>query len=226
MLQPLPDETPSLATDKLISPSPFTQILTIALSHRLERMVCSCCSMIKKQSEALLAVLLLTTMTSMTGYAAEMLNIEFKLDRDINIGKVRPVLKLAEFSDARDPGGTMLTAEYMLNRPFADIVRNAIAQGFASSDIDLVEEAEDMLIAGTVLSAESRMIESNGVPTFQITVRTRIELRKDKRTIWESTLFGRGTATMEEGITAAVIASLQRQVRDLFGDDYFRIELQ
>ena len=43
--------------------------------------------------------------------------------------------------------------------------------------------------------------------------------------MWENTLFGRGTVPESEGVVAAVNASLERLVRELFNDDYFIIEL-
>ena len=159
-------------------------------------------------------------------HAAEKLNIEFSLDTDISIGTIRPTLKLAEFGDDREISGTVLTADYMLDAPLADIVRNAIAEGFTSGGVILVADGEDMLIVGNVLSTESRIIQSNGVATIELTISTEIELRNASRTIWKNTLFGRGTALADDGMAAAFQASLQRQVRELFGDDYFLIELQ
>ncbi len=173
-----------------------------------------------------IAALLTTLSIAITSHAAEDLTIDFSYDRNVNIGTIRPVLKLAEFDDDRGGDSSVLTQDYNLNAPLADIVRDAFAQGFAKGGIDLVDEGEDMQIVGNVISAESQMTERGGVPSIQLTIRTNIQLRNGGRTIWENTLFGRGTVPEEEGMTAAVHASLERMVRELFGDDYFLIELQ
>ncbi len=164
---------------------------------------------------------------SFSSLAAEQLNIDFSYDRNVNVGTIRPSLKLAEFGDDRDVGdGTVLVDDYTLNAPLAEIIRDAFAQGFAKGGVELVNDSEDMQIVGTIISSETEMMDRGGVQNIQLTIRTRIQLQGGGRTIWENTLFGRGRVPETEGMAAAVNASLERMVRELFNDDYFLIELQ
>ena len=83
-----------------------------------------------------------------------------------------------------------------------------------------------MQIQGRIVSSELRTVDRSGVESLQLTIRTQVALQGRGRTIWETTLFGRGTVPIEEGIAAAVTAALDRMVRELVNDDYFIIELQ
>lgn len=164
---------------------------------------------------------------SISSFAAEQLNIDFSYERNVNVGTIQPSLKLSDFADGRDVSdGNVLVEGYTLNAPLVEIIRDAFAQGFAKGGVELVDEGEDMQIVGTILSSESEIVDRGGVQNIQLTVRTQIQLQGGGRTIWENTLFGRGRVPETEGMTAAVNASLERMVRELFNDDYFLIELQ
>ena len=158
--------------------------------------------------------------------SAEELTIDFTYERNVNIGSIRPALKLAEFGDERGTAANALVDDYTVNAPLAELVRDAFAQGFAKGGVELVDADQDMQVVGTIVSAEAETIDRAGVPTTQLTIRTRIQLQGGGRTIWETTLFGRGRVPESEGMAAAVNASLARMVRELFNDDYFVIELQ
>ena len=164
---------------------------------------------------------------SVGSYAAEQLTIDFTFDRNVNIGSIRPALKLEEFTDGRGLADSfILTGDYSVNTALPEIVRDAFAQGFAKGGVTLVDSGDDMQIAGNVISSESQIVDRGGVQSIQLTIRTNIQLRGGGRTIWESTLFGRGVVPESEGMAAAVNAALDRSVRELFNDDYFLIELQ
>ncbi|MCG8414604.1 MAG: hypothetical protein MI746_10345 [Pseudomonadales bacterium] len=177
-----------------------------------------------RPTKALSYVIALLFITNFS--AAEELTIDFSYERNVNIGSIRPALKLAEFGDDRSTAGNALVEDYTVNAPLAEIVRDAFAQGFAKGEVELVTSGEDMQIVGTIVSAEAESIDRAGVPSIQLTIRTRIQLQGGGRTIWENTLFGRGRVPETEGMGAAVNASLERMVRELFSDDYFLIELQ
>ncbi|MBQ86783.1 MAG: hypothetical protein CMQ16_10310 [Gammaproteobacteria bacterium] len=83
-----------------------------------------------------------------------------------------------------------------------------------------------MEIVGTLLSSELETVDRAGVPNLQLTIRVRIELRDGGRSIWSTTLFGRGRVPVTEGLSGAVKASFERLVRELLRDDYFLLELQ
>ncbi len=159
-------------------------------------------------------------------FAAEELAIDFTYERNIRIGSIRPALKLAEFGDERGIAPNALVDDYTVNVPLAELVRDAFAQGFAKGGVELVDAEQDMQVVGTIVSAEAESIDRAGVPAIQLTIRTRIQLQGGGRTIWETTLFGRGRVPESAGMATAVNAALARMVRELFDDDYFVIELQ
>lgn len=176
--------------------------------------------------ELKLASIVAGLLLSISSLAAEQLNIDFSYERNVNIGSLGVELKLGEFGDDRGVDATELTNDYTLNSPLSAIVRDAFAQGFAKGGVALVDADEDMQVVGRIVSSESQMVDRGGVPSIQLTIRTALQLQGGGRTIWESTLFGRGTVPESEGMEAAVNASLERMVRELFNDDYFLIELQ
>ena len=101
---------------------------------------------------------------SVSSLAAEQLSIDFSYERNVNIGTIQPSIKLAEFGDTRDVSdGTVLTAEYTLNAPLAEIVRDAFAQGFAKGGVELVDDGEDMQVVGTIVSSEAELMDRGGV---------------------------------------------------------------
>ena len=81
-------------------------------------------------------------------------------------------------------------------------------------------------IVGTLLSSDLETVDRAGVPNLQLTIRAGIELRGGGRSIWSTTLFGRGRVPVKEGLSGAVKASFERLVRELLRDDYFLLELQ
>ena len=174
----------------------------------------------------LVLAFLYSLLPGMNAIAAEELTIDFTFDRSVNIGSIRPSLKLAEFGDDRGSAANALTDDYTVNAPLSEIVRDAFAQGFAKGGVEFVDSGEDMQIAGSIVSTQAQMVERGGVPSIQLTIRTAVQLQGGGRTIWESTLFGRGVVPESEGMAAAVNAALDRMVRELFGDDYFLIEIQ
>jgi len=160
------------------------------------------------------------------GFTAEDLTIDFTYERNVNIGSISSVLSLPAFGDDRGVSdGNLITEDYRAQRPLADIVHDAIAQGFAKGGVELVESGEDMQVVGTITESDLQMVDLGGVPSIQLTIRTHIQLQNGGRTVWESTLFGRGTVPESDGMVAAVDAALGRIVRELFNDDYFIIEL-
>ncbi|MEC8472782.1 MAG: hypothetical protein VXY98_08650, partial [Pseudomonadota bacterium] len=110
--------------------------------------------------------------------------------------------------------------------PLADLIRNAFEQGFNKGGVEFVDAGADMEIVGTLLSSELESVDRAGVPNLQLTIRAGIELRGGGRSIWSTTLFGRGRVPVKEGLSGAVKASFERLVRELLRDDYFLLELQ
>jgi len=140
----------------------------------------------------------------------------------------RGPLKVGEFTDSRG-GDPRLIAEgaggFMADKPLADIVRDALVQGLVSGKAALVDSGENMSLVGSIVSTEAQTVDDNGSSSLQLTVRTRVQLQGGGRTIWETVLFGRGTAPESEGIGKALSDALDRTIRGLLQDDYFLIEV-
>ena len=174
-----------------------------------------------------IAALLSSLLISFASNAAEEIAVDFTYDRNVNIGSIRAVLKLENFSDDRGlENPNQLTEQYTVDAPLADIVRDAFAQGFAKGKVELVDSGDTMQVRGNIISSEAEIVDRSGVQSIQLTIRAGIQLTNGGRTIWENNLFGRGIVPESEGMSAAINASLERMVRELFMDDYFLIELQ
>ena len=116
----------------------------------------------------------------------------------------------------------IVTDNFLGGSGILDGIKGKLSEG----GVEFVAEGADMEIAGTLLSSELETVDRAGVPNLQLTIRTAIELRGGGRSIWSTTLFGRGRVPVEEGLGSAVNASLERLVRELLRDDYFLLELE
>ena len=101
----------------------------------------------------------------------------------------------------------------------SQLLRSALAQGFEHGNASLVESEGDFIVSGNLTSIEPAEVDDG----IELTMRVNLQLNRGARTIWQTNLFGRGTA---EDITTATHAALTRLIRELMNDDYFLIELQ
>jgi hypothetical protein len=90
----------------------------------------------------------------------------------------------------------------------------------------MVAADPEMQIVGKIVSSQAQLVDRGGVESMQITIRTNVQLQEGSRTRWETVLFGRGVVPVDEGMAGAVRAALDRSLRELINDDYFRLELQ
>ena len=144
---------------------------------------------------------------------ADELTIDFTYERNVNIGSISPSLHLAPFVDVRglaDPN--TIVGDDRAQLPLADLIRDAFEQGFNKGGVEFVDEGAGMEIVGTLISSELETVDRAGVPNLQLTIRTGIELRGGGRSIWSTTLFGRGRVPVEEGLGSAVNASLELSI--------------
>jgi hypothetical protein len=165
-------------------------------------------------------------------FAAEEIAVDYTYEGNIRAdfsNIPRGPLGIGAFTDARSVDNPNLIAEgnggYMADKPLTDIVRDALVQGFTKGKATLADSDANMTIQGTINSSEVQIVDDNGTESIQLTIRTSIQLRSGGRTLWETTLFGRGTAPVADGMQAALSASLDRTIRNLVQDDYFLIEV-
>ncbi len=137
----------------------------------------------------------------------------------------RGPLKVGEFTDSRGGNPNLISEGYMADQPLAEIVRDALIQGLESGKASLVDSGENMTLVGSIESSEVQTVEENGLSSIRVTVRTRVQLVGSGRTIWQTVLFGRGTAPESEGMEQAIANALDRTISGLVQDSYFLIEV-
>ncbi len=179
--------------------------------------------MLARISTAILAALLSAT----TAAAAEHieLNYQYEGGRRADFSAMRGTLGVAEFSDNRGltDGHLIVAGEnggaYRAEVEMAAAVRAALRQGLAHGGAVLVDDGADFSIDGGIDSITAETVDGE----IRLTMRVELRLNRGERTIWQTSLFGRGAA---EDIAAATRAALDRLIRELLNDDYFRMELQ
>lgn len=164
-----------------------------------------------------------------SGFAAEEINFNYVYDLDhrVNFSSIRRgPLKLAEFTDSRNAASPNLIADgYVADKPLATIVRDALIQGFRKGNAALVDTGENVWLEGRIVSSAVEVVSVNGQDSIQLTVRTEVKLMGSGRTLYQTVLFGRGAAPVNEGITPALNEALNRSIHSLVQDDYFLNEL-
>lgn len=163
-------------------------------------------------------------------------DFQYQGTHSVDLSKMRGPIKIAEFTDGRsvanarlitssDLGNSAASAGYQAEAALPELIRDAMVQGFKHGGAPLVETDDGMRLVGNLLASDVVLVEREGVPSIQITLRTNVQLQGDGRTIWQTTLFGRGIAPASEGLAAAIHAALDRSIRELVGDDYFLLEI-
>ncbi|MEX0618719.1 MAG: hypothetical protein WDZ76_02435 [Pseudohongiellaceae bacterium] len=170
---------------------------------------------------------------------AETIEINYTYNDEVSVDfsdLPRGPLRVAEFSDARrgvEPteitadnlGNSEISGGYQADRPLADIIRDALVQGLAKGGASLVDADENLRLEGGLSDSNVQLVERDGQQSIQLTLRASVSLQGGGRTLWETVLFGRGTALVSEGIEPALNEALDRMVRGLIRDDYFLIEV-
>jgi len=167
---------------------------------------------------------------------AEKVVIDFTYEGNhrVDFSNLKGSLKVAEFADERNIDDATLITEtdfgdnsggYYAEVAIAKLIQTALEQGFESGGAALSEGVTDFTISGALLAIDAIAVDRQGVENIQITFRTKIELTSQGRVVWHTTLFGRGRAPVEEGVIPVIQEALSRTIRELVGDDYFKMEL-
>jgi hypothetical protein len=186
----------------------------------------------KKLSSILAIISLLWS----AGLTAESVDIDFNYtdNHRVDFSNLKGSLHIGEFKDERSGVAPNLitsvnfghtTDGYSSSKPIADLIEDALKQGFISGGATLAGDDADFTLTGGILAIDAVEVERDGVKNIQITFRTKLELNSGGRNIWQTTLFGRGIAPLKEGIVPAVQGALSRTIRELVSDDYFKMEI-
>lgn len=166
-------------------------------------------------------------LASTASFGAEIaVDYTYSGDHNIDFSETRFSLSVGEVGDDRGGEANHIAEDYSANKPIAAIVQDALVQGFEHGGAELLSADADMQIVGRILSSELSTIERGGVEMLQLTFRTNIAVQGQGRTVWETTLFGRGRVPVDDGVEAAIYAAMDRMVRELVNDDYFLAEIQ
>ena len=188
-------------------------------------------------ARALLAVAALSAfLVTPLSHAQESIDIGYEFTRGklTELSGMKTTLAIPAFADERDvadprtvftgelaPGGVVIA-----ERPFAEIVGDAMRAGFAASNAKLESEGAGMRLAGSLLATEAVSVDRGGIESLQLTIRTSIQLVEGTRIVWQTKLFGRGTVPATEGAAAATGKALDRLIEELLIDDYFLAEIR
>ncbi len=162
------------------------------------------------------------------------LGYEFARGKLTELSNMKTTLSIPAFADERDVEDprTIITGELaeggvaLAERPFAEIVGEAMKAGFAASNAKLESEGAGFRLAGTITATEAAIVDRGGVESLQLTLRTSIQLIEGTRIVWQTKLFGRGTVPSTDGIAAATNKAIDRLIEELLIDDYFLAEIR
>jgi len=164
----------------------------------------------------------LSTLFGAAALAAEQVNVNYQYEggHRADFSNVRGGLRLGGFSDERGlADGSLIVDGHRAEAEMAELLRDAFAQGFAHGGAKLGESEADHTVSGSLTAIETAQT-ADGI---ELTMRATLRLNRGDRTIWQTNLFGRGTA---DDITTATQAALTRLIRELMNDDYFLMELR
>jgi hypothetical protein len=186
----------------------------------------------KKLTTIMSMLYLLTSIPAL----AETVDIDFTYtdDHRVDFSTLKGSLQVGQFKDERSGvSPTLITSVnfghttdgYTSSKPVADLIEDALRQGFISGGASLVDADADFTLTGGILAIDAVAVDRGGVESIQLTFRTKLELKSGGRTLWQTTLFGRGISPVTDGIVPAVEAALSRTIRELVRDDYFKMEI-
>ena len=167
---------------------------------------------------AVMPILCLLSFTTVSFAEGVKVDFNYTQDPQVDFSKApKGSLKIAGFTDARG-GDNTLIGTYNAQQPVAEIVHNALAQGFIAGGAGLVEEGQSLTLNGEV--TEFSVQDKAG--EFDVTVRVHVTLLSGSRTAYDTVIFGRASAAE---LDAAINGALEKLITSLIWDDYFLNEV-
>lgn len=125
-----------------------------------------------------------------------------------------------ERADAEDPHTLTLGESTLRTEPaLTELIRQAYAQGLESAEANTGDEARM-----TLHGALTELQVSRSDDGIELVMRCQTILRKGSRDAWQSSVYSR-TTTDTESLDEALQAGLDKLVGELFGDNYFTMQL-
>jgi len=161
----------------------------------------------------------LATMATLASADSIEVNYEYSLKPQVDFSKMpKGPLKIAAFTDSRGVEPTTFTADLQADEPVADIVADALVQGFTAGGAALVDDGEKLTLEGDI--TEVQIVDKNGA--IEATIRTRAILKRGSQSAYSTVIFGRAEAA---SVDEAIRLSLDKLVNSLILDDYFLMEV-
>ena len=133
-------------------------------------------------------------------------------------------LQVAAFSDRReDLSGKHINNTMQLPVDAAELVRNAVVQGFAQGNAPIVNADAPQIFSGEVTEFNAKQLES-GDTQVSITAKLQLQSASGKR-YWQGSIIGKATVAASEGINQALQQALDKFVGNLFYEEYLLIQL-
>jgi hypothetical protein len=131
---------------------------------------------------------------------------------------------VGDFSDGRglrNPTHFIIDGNhYTLEKPLAEYVRDAMHGALQAGGAQLGDTGTRITLTGTVTELSGRVTDAG----IELMLRCDTVLNKQGRNAWQSTLFSR-VQTESTDMGEALAEALDNLSRDIFWDDYFRMEL-
>lgn len=139
-------------------------------------------------------------------------------------------LSIAQFSDVRDGDNTHAITGlhsgdgenqrgYRTTQAIHELLRSALVKGFAAGGAELVDDGEKLLLTGELTDASGELKDGE----VEISLRAKVALKNSQSgsQLFTASLFGRASASQEEGPAAAFSKAMDKLVNSLLWDDYF-----
>lgn len=179
----------------------------------------------------LLALLLSLSAVSATALETLAIDYQYNGEHGVDFSNMPGgPLTIADFSDARAIDNARFITDqslgdgenrngYQAAEAISELVRSALVKGFEAGGAKLAGSAEKLVLTGEVIEVDSDLMDGE----ITVTIKAKVELKNDQSAsqLFSAALFGRASVPQQEGLAAAVSASLDKLVNNLLWDDYF-----
>lgn len=140
-------------------------------------------------------------------------------------------LSIAPFSDVRDGDSAHVITglhsgdgeNHRSTQAIHELLRSALVKGFAAGGAELVDDGEKLLLSGELTDASGELKDGE----IEISLRAKVALKNSQSgsQLFTASLFGRASASQDEGAAVAFSKAMDKLVNSLLWDDYFLMHL-
>ncbi len=172
-------------------------------------------------------LLCLAVMPSLTG--ADPISVDYHYQGDSTVsletmsgGPISAASFTDERADAPDAHTLTLDGEVLRIEPaLTDLIRQAYAEGMEQAGADMGSSDTPLTLRGNLSELEASRTSDGGI---ELIIRCQTILQKGARDAWQTSVYSR-TTTDTTDIAQALQTGLDDMVGQLFGDNYFTMQL-